>query len=392
MESGDSRLVLARRLRALREEQWPAARITQELLAKALDRDKPPSVSLISAWESKNRPTIPPSFRVEAYGSLFATRRSLTGDKDEPLRLIPWDDLTPREQAAVRELTGQLTRLRMHALEAQQAEQLAADPASPRFALPRSAVTRSALGGASPRSGPWRFEDEDPITVVCAHWPDEMLRQIPYTDPAVPDFIELLTYSELDSLFELFGHLRSVNPDTHIVWRRADRLDNNDYTAHLVSLGGVDWNRATTSLLEALQLPVRQIADWDEEGGQYFEADAGETTAQHRPVLERRAEGRGTLREDVALFARAVNPNNQERTVTICSGMYGRGTYGVVRALTDPRFHARNAGYLMKRFGSSRSYCLLSRVRIMNNETLTPDWTIEDNRLFEWSDGPGAGD
>jgi hypothetical protein len=32
------------------------------------------------------------------------------------------------------------------------------------------------------------------------------------------------------------------------------------------------------------------------------------------------------ISEDVALFARAVNPFNRERTVTICSGMSGRGT------------------------------------------------------------------
>jgi hypothetical protein len=65
--------------------------------------------------------------------------------------------------------------------------------------------------------------------------------------------------------------------------------------------------------------------------------------------------------------------------------MYGRGTYGVVRALTDANFRDRNAEYLRTRFGSSDTYCILSRVPIVNGATLTPDWTIGDFRCFEWS-------
>ena len=52
--------------------------------------------------------------------------------------------------------------------------------------------------------------------------------------------------------------------------------------------------------------------------------------AQHRPLLEKTGNGE-VLLEDVALFAHMVNPFDRNRTATICSGMYGRGTYGVVR-------------------------------------------------------------
>jgi hypothetical protein len=65
--------------------------------------------------------------------------------------------------------------------------------------------------------------------------------------------------------------------------------------------------------------------------------------------------------------------------------MYGRGTYGVVRALTDPEFRERNTGYLEDRFGNSPSYCLVVRVIVDNNKTMTPDWTEDRTRLFEWS-------
>ena len=94
---------------------------------------------------------------------------------------------------------------------------------------------------------------------------------------------------------------------------------------------------------------------------------------------------KGILLEDVALFARAVSPFNRKRTVTICNGMYGRGTYGVVRALTDERFRDRNAEYLRSRFDGCEAYCILTRVRIEGGATLTPDWTTGEYTLFEWS-------
>jgi hypothetical protein len=91
------------------------------------------------------------------------------------------------------------------------------------------------------------------------------------------------------------------------------------------------------------------------------------------------------LREDVALFARAVSPFNWKRHVTICNGMYGRGTYGAVRALTDERFRDRNTQYLRETFGDSDAFCILSRVTVQNGRALTPDWTLPETRLFEWS-------
>jgi hypothetical protein len=210
-----------------------------------------------------------------------------------------------------------------------------------------------------------------------------MLAQMPYTNINDPDYIELLTYSELDALFELHGHLRAANPANLVKMGLADKLVRDDYTSHLISLGGIDWNTLTSSALEKLQLPVRQVADWGTEGGQYFEAEEAEAM-RYRPVLGVVGDQR-VLQEDVALFARAVNPFNHERTITICNGMYGRGTYGAVRALTDLRFRGRNAEHLRSRFGKATSYCVLTRVPVVNGATITPDWTIDHYRLFEWA-------
>jgi hypothetical protein len=196
--------------------------------------------------------------------------------------------------------------------------------------------------------------------------------------------VELYRYSDPDSLLELFGHLRATNPTSPVACRAADQLSRDDYTGHLVSLGGVDWNDATSSVLESLQLPVRQIGNLGEPEGPYFEVSEAGRPVIHRPRLGE-VDGRKILREDVALFAQAVSPFNRKRFVTICNGMYGRGTFGAVRALTDERFRDRNAEYLREAFGESDAFCILSRVTVENGTALTPDWTRPETRLFEWS-------
>ncbi len=372
MDSRDPRRLLAQRLRALREEHWPGRKITQPQLAQALGGSKPLSVPLISSWESQRSPRVPPLRRLEAYAALFATVRSFQGDKP---RLLSPRDMSDQERQEMADLKQELTRLRNDALRAS---------TSPVQTDRASAIEESLS------AGPWRFDDGHNITIVCAQWPQHIFERIPYTDIEDPDYIELLNYSELDALFELHGHLRAANPANQVNRRIVGKLVADDYSSHLVSLGGTDWNTTTSTTLEWLPLPVRQIADWNTDGGQYFEVEDNGTTVQHRPVLEKDAAGQAAaypeaLREDVALFARAVSPFNQKRTVTICNGMYGRGTYGVIRALTDALFRDRNAEYLRSRFGGSMAYCILTRVLIVDGATLTPDWTADHYRLFEWS-------
>lgn len=371
MENLDHRQLLARCLRGLREHQWPDRKITQPQLAQALGGHKPLSVPLISSWESQAGPRIPPLSRLDGYAAVFATSRSFDGP--EPRRLSP-EEMTDEERTVMKELRQELMRLRNNALRDGPSE---------------SEATRARVPGEIEQSlnaSPWRFPDGHTITIVCAQWPPNMLSTIPYTDVDDPDYIELLTYSELDALFELYGHLRAANPANQVNLRIAGKLTSDDYTSHLVSLGGVDWNTITSTALERLPLPVQQIADWEIPGEQYFQVEENGEIIKHKPVLEESVgHPKGTLREDVALFARAESPFNRKRTVTICNGMYGRGTYGAVRALTDARFRDRNSNYLRSRFGDSETYCLLTRVPILFGATLTPDWTNGEYTLFEWS-------
>jgi hypothetical protein len=363
LDGDDPRLVLAQRLRSLRDEHWPGMKITQPQLARALGGSRPLSVPLISSWESLTNPKIPPQKRIEAYAALFATPRSFTGA--EP-RLISPREMSEEERQNMSRLRSELMGLRIRAMRA------------------------LGVGQDMAPRDPWHFEDGGTVTVVCAQWPPDMLERIPYTDMNDPDYIELLTYSDLDSLIMSYGHLRAANAASQVDYFRSGLLPPTSYTSHLVTLGGADWNVVTDDLLGRLDLPVTQVADWGADDGQYFEVHGESGKAQHRPLLQT-VGGRKALREDVALFAQAVNPHNQDRVVTICSGMYGRGTYGVVRALTDPEFRIRNTGYLESRFKNSLPYCLLTRIRVVNNQTLTPDWTDDNTRLFEWSGSVDAG-
>jgi hypothetical protein len=369
----DPRQVLARRLRALREEQWPGKKVNQAQLAAALGGNgrRLVSVPLISSWESQANPKVPPASRIESIATFFASPRSFDGHVG---RLLSLDEMDVQERAARDELLDELTRMRHEALGASGTSQpLTTTPGPPQE------VTQSL------NSGLYRYEDGQRITIACAQLPEKLLERMPYTNPSDPDFIELYRFSDPDALLEMFGHLRAANPASRVEYRAADQLAADDYTGHLVSLGGVDWNEATRSAITRLQLPVRQVTDWEGSGDAYFEVtEEGGRKVEHRPLLDESG-GRPILQEDVALFAWAVSPFNRKRFLTICDGMYGRGTYGAVRALTDERFRDRNMEYIRERLATSDAFCLLVRVTVEKGVTLTPDWTVPETRLFEWS-------
>jgi transcriptional regulator with XRE-family HTH domain len=359
----DRGAALARRLRALREGHWPGRHLTQGQLADALGQGGGLSPPAISSWE--NGVKIPPSSRLDAYATFFATRRSISGSS---YRLLDPTELTEEESRHRAQLHQELTRLRSEALM---------EPVPPARTLPPD----EPIG-----RGTWHFADQRAITLVCAPLPERLRRTMPYADPQNPDFIEAYTYADVDALIELFGHLRAANPSTEVHFRLATDLLADDYTTHLVLLGGVDWNVITREVQSEIDLPVRQQSvnlddphRWDA----WFEVGDGEARQQFRPRLTNQG-GQQILQEDVAHFFRAANPFNHKRTVTVCNGMYGRGTFGAVRALTDARFRERNEEFVRQRFGGSETFSILMRVRMARGKVITPDWTQASTRLHEW--------
>ncbi|HCU49701.1 MAG TPA: hypothetical protein DGG94_07865 [Micromonosporaceae bacterium] len=353
--TSDDPHALARRLKALRTQSWPGRSITQLQLAVALDASGP----LISSWESPNRPKAPPVPRLEAYATFFATERSVTGGA---FRLLKLSELTKQEKERREELLRELTNLRNTALEHE-------DDLAP---------SAGSIGG-----GMWHFPDLRDVTIVPAELPTDLRRKNPYADPFNPDYVELYTYADIDALIELHGHIRAVNPTNQVNFRTASTLTRDDYTTHLVLLGGVDWNVATRDLLYRLELPIRQVGRTDESEVGGFQVGSGEDRRLFSPVLQNTDHGE-LLLEDVALFYRGPNPFNVKRTVTICNGMFGRGTYGAVRALTDAMFRDRNEAHIRHHFEDLDTFSILMRVPIVNRIVVTPDWTVPGTRLYEW--------
>jgi transcriptional regulator with XRE-family HTH domain len=354
----DPRQALARRLRALREQHWHGAGITQHQLAEALGGHRALSVSLISSWENPVKSAVPPATRLEAYATFFASRRSI---EQQPYRLIPQSQLSDVERTAREQLLRELTELRLAAIPEQGARAMPAENSS---------------------GGLWQFPDLHTITIVCAQLPEDLRAGLSYSDPDSPDYVALYTYADLDALIELYGHLRAVNPASQVNFKTALELAPDDYTSHLVLLGGVDWNVVTLDLLERAELPVRQVTRHVESELGGFEVEQDGETRFFAPQLDEN----GQLIEDIAHFYRGPNPFNAKRTVTVCNGMYGRGTLGVVRALTDVRFRDRNDAYVRQRSAGARAYSIISRVSVVMGRALTPDWTQPDIRLHEYSE------
>ncbi|GID94502.1 helix-turn-helix domain-containing protein [Amorphoplanes digitatis] len=351
---------LGARLRALRETGFADRAVTQGVVASALGR----SVPLVSSWEKGKAQ--PSEEWLNAYARFFASPRSLA---DGHPRLLTRQDLRDDELDRFEDLFRELLQLRT---------------AGPN--QPPSRSRSDELTTRSPWEGMWHFPDQSSITLVCARLPANLRASDTYTSPESPDYVELYGYSDLDALIELYGHVYAANPGVSVRRKLADELTQDDVTNHLVLLGGVDWNPMTRRVMQSLELPVaqdrREGSDPDVGSFRVVDQDGNATVFPSR--LEVDPPGQRLI-EDVAQFCRAPNPFNRKRSVTICNGNYGRGTYAAVRTLTDPRFRDRNRAYIEQRYRPEDTYSILARVSIVAGEVITPDWTLPGTVLHEWS-------
>jgi hypothetical protein len=356
---------LSARLRQLRTETWPGARLTQAALATAFAAEEPVASATISSWESADAPKLPPRHRVIAYARFFSTDRSVEG---VAARLLPVDELTEEEASACKRLEKELLGLHAQALGQTQGQE--------------TVYQRS-----------WLFTDSGPATIVCAQLPaDEisaLARKQDLTNPRNPNYTELLKFADLDALVELHGHIRAENPTMNVYFRASTDVEPDYLTGHLILVGGIAWNEVTKQLSEMASLPVQQIELADLKSGDIFVVrDQGE---EERFLPTWRQSGADTLLdEDVGLLARVPNPLNSSRTLTICNGIHSRGVYGAVRSLTDERLREANERYIASRFGGSSSFIILMSVKVIEGKTMTPDfnspgvvkwtWPLEEER------------
>jgi transcriptional regulator with XRE-family HTH domain len=396
---------LAIRLRELRRELLPGRAVAQRHVADALGA----SVALVSSWENPSIPTVPPEDRLKQYAHFLATERSI--DESDQGRLV--DDLTTEEESRRRALIDELIRMREEALQ---------DDVAPSRAT-------GALGGRF-----WYFPDGQPIriitnrlsrralTSVSARTPDAKSNDpgahdpVPYANPWHPNYIESLWDGDRDATIELFGHIRAENPGADVRFLTYDRTGHNDLTGHVVILGQADVAFGSTPsfstfdyMLRRLELPWRTrlpagaddefdsefIVTMDDEGvPTYYEGgDKPARVDVYRPTFlredvdsrpRRMRDGYPQLEYDVAVLARRPNQLNLSASVTICCGIFSRGTYGAVRTLTDSRLRTRNEQWLSEHVDPD-DFWLLFQVPVFQNpdgaETVTPDLERPFHRL-----------
>jgi hypothetical protein len=344
---------LARRLRHLRLQQWPDARLTQDKLAKAFSGEEPLAAATVSSWESNTSPKLPPRYRLQAYARFFATQRSI--EPPSP-RLLPLEQFMPGELAEYRRLEAELLALRSGA----------------------AAEDRDDEDIPARRS--WHFTDEGPITLVCAELPADQTG--PLADPSNPNHTELQRYADADSLAELHGHIRAENPLLIPRFKIPSAVDHDDLTGHVILIGGVVWNDLTGRLSKMANLPIKQVEHPQLDSGEIFLA---EIDGKEREFWPQWTDGEPRLlAEDVGLLARVPNPLNKNRTLTICNGIHSRGVYGAVRTLTDTHLRDFNERYISANFGNSTSFAILMSVQVIENKAMTPDFSTDGVVLHQW--------
>jgi transcriptional regulator with XRE-family HTH domain len=342
-------LQLASRLKQLRQHQ---SGLTQAELAAAFAKEGKLAPVTVSSWESLKSPKLPPVERLRAYARFFATPRSVEGQP----KLLPFNDLTQDEKKECEKLETELLRL-------------------------RSAASGESPGEQSTFNRSWLFRDGARVTFVCAQLPSSVIG--PFGDPENPNYTKLQTYADVDSLTELFGHIRAENPMAEVHFRTPPDVVPDDLTGHLVLLGGVVWNEITGRLFEMANLPISQVKDPPLESGEIFVADIDGKARQFWPKWTDESEK--VLAEDVGLLVRVPNPLNANRTLTICSGIHSRGVYGAVRSLTDKELRDGNERYISENFGDAESFGVLMAVKVIKNQTMTPDFNSRDVVLYTWA-------
>jgi hypothetical protein len=341
---------LARALRELRESTSPDHELTQAQLAAALSSEGRVASATLSSWESTTNPKTPSVGRVSAYARFFCTKRSLEG---EP-HLIPEDQLTPDEIDRFRELESQLLEL---------------------FNPDGHSAHRTFQFTAGP------------VIVICPTAPTDVLSPLAHEQD--PNFTKMQQYGDLDALIELFGHLRAENPSLQVFHRLTSDVVSDDFSSHVILLGGIGWNKVTRRFQSATsQVPITQTAVDDLQSGDIFRVEASSGERSFYPEYEDLGDGKELI-ADVGFVARLRNPFKVSRTLTICNGIHSRGVLGAVRCLTDARVREENEKYLADRFPGGE-FAILLRVPVVTNETLSPDLQNPSSRLYEWTPNQGA--
>jgi len=352
---------LAERLRLLRQSGLSRP-LTQREVAAALGRDKPLSLALISSWE--NGKAVPPDDRLRDLARLYAP--GADGDTVRPPGLLDDARLGESGRQARERLERELFLLR--------------ERSEPGDAGPGGRPER----GTGAAGGMWHFPDGAEICIVASRLPDRVLASVPYAGYRHPNHINMLHFADADALVEVFGHLRAANPRSKVTFKTWEDMVTDDWSKHVVVLGG-DWNEAAQWYRRRVDLPVQYVdPNPDAEFDGFFRVTVLDPPRDFKPAFTPPPADLPQLEYDVGLFARSPNPANPSTTLTLCQGIFSRGTFGLVRMFTDSAHRDANESELAELdpdFGVNRLEWLLVRVPVALGNTVTPNLNREFLRL-----------
>lgn len=296
------------------------------------------------------------------------------------------NDTLPNDCVNYLQLLRQETERRNSLVRAMGAE----DPTLLNVVSVRPRSIRSAASKARESTGTvFRYAEYSTVTIVCPDLPIHL--RTPLSLAGDLNVTRSFRLADLDAAMELLTHVQKHNPTASVRVLSAAEVDPELLVEHLILLGGAAWNAMTAWFLELLELPVQQRCDEHDQRPDsdiFFTAVDG-VRVEYAPHLVRvggrigEAHARSSG-HDVSLFARARNPFNDGRTVTICNGVLSHGVLGAVRSFTDQALGPANTAHVLSQTDGA-TYCLLARAQIVNDQALPIDLTNSANRLFEWT-------
>lgn len=231
----------------------------------------------------------------------------------------------------------------------------------------------------------WGIKDGDAVTIVCSELEDPAKLQ--YYEPR--EFIYSRKYGDVDAYFEVVITLLRLYPAIRLRIMSAGEVENTrmDLSAHLILIGGPDYNLLASRVLE-----------WGSTQFVYRSPYVACRSTQYPDeivvcdVVSGKEYCHQVATRDFGYFERIVNRNNLDSHVILVGGCHTIGVTGAVKAFSMAESEqgeislgvVRNAALVAKKIGKSKRFSVLVSVEQIGQTIITP--IVEDGDVTIRSD------
>ena len=230
----------------------------------------------------------------------------------------------------------------------------------------------------------WKYGKKIPVWIVCSEGDDPEARQWPEDR----EYIYFLKYGDLDALIEIVRMLERAYQDLPIEIMSSGEFESRtgSLDAHIISIGGPDYNKCTRRLLEDGHLKVSYRSPY---WGESSESDSSEIVLfdESMPNTEFFSKSRD---EDYGYIERIVSPWWANRQITVLGGNHTIGVSGAAKAFSvletgkisvSNRSRA-NFRFLKRGVQLGRPFRCIFKVKRVGAGVVQPDLTL-DTELIE---------